>query len=220
MADICFLVSQIGIVLGPVLGGVFTEHASWRWCRLKTRNIIYRERLNFRLGFYINLPLGGIASLFVAAINIPEQIPKEPLTKAYMRTLLPIFDLAGFALFAPASVMLLLALQFGADGHWGSARVIGLFCGSGVMAILFLFWERRMGDNAMLPLSLIRNRVVWSSALTFGMLMLTVTVGSSFLPIYLQSVKGLSPTMSGVYMLGQIIPQIFFILLSGALSEL
>lgn len=114
--------------------------------------------------------------------------------------------------------MLLLALQFGSgDYGWKSSQVIGLFCGAVVTGIIFVYWERRMGDDAMIPLPMVRQRVIWSSALNFALLMLAVIVGSNFLPIYLQSVKGLSPTMSGVYMLASILTQIIFIFLAGGL---
>ncbi|GJN81907.1 hypothetical protein PLIIFM63780_005443 [Purpureocillium lilacinum] len=168
--------------------------------------------------FYINLPLGGLAAVLILLTDIPEQTPKKPATLAYVRALIPTFDLVGFVLFAPASIMLLLALQFGSgDYGWKSSQVIGLFCGAVVTGIIFVYWERRMGDDAMIPLPMVRQRVIWSSALNFALLMLAVIVGSNFLPIYLQSVKGLSPTMSGVYMLASILTQIIFIFLAGGL---
>ncbi|SPO01671.1 related to MFS multidrug transporter [Cephalotrichum gorgonifer] len=193
-------VSQLGILLGPLLGGVFTEDVTWRWC------------------FYINLPLGGIAAIFLAVINIPEQTTKHPISLAYLSALLPQFDLIGFALFAPAAIMLLLALQFGiGDYGWNSSQVIGLFCGAGVTAIIVVFWERRMGDNGMIPLPILRKRVVWASCLNFAFLMTSAIVGSNFLPLFLQSVKNLSPIMSGVYLLSTILSQLVFVVLSGAL---
>lgn len=172
-----------------------------------------------RRGFYINLPLGGLAALFLVFIHIPDQTPKSPISLSFLRQLLPLFDLTGFALFAPAVTMFLLGLQFGSESYgWGSSEVIGLFCGAAATLALFLFWEHRMGDQAMIPLELVRQRVMWTSCLNMGFLMTVVIGGSSFMPIYFQSVKGFSPVMSGVHMLGSILSQVFFILLSGALG--
>ena len=95
-----------------------------------------------------------------------------------------------------------------------------MFCGSAVMAVIFIIWEIRMGEEAMIPIPMVRQQVVWSSALNFSLLMMSVMVGSNFMPIYLQSVKALSPTMSGVYMLASILSQTVFVVLSGALGML
>lgn len=116
--------------------------------------------------------------------------------------------------------MFLLALQFGAAEYgWGSSEVIGLFVGSAVTLLVFLAWEWKMGDDAMFPLAMVRKRVIWSSSLNMAFLMSTNIVAGAFYPIYFQSVRGLSPVMSGVYFLPGIFSQIIAIVLSGALSE-
>jgi MFS family permease len=191
---------QLGTVSGPLLGGALTEHASWRWC------------------FYINLPLGAVAGVLMAFVHVPEQRPKEPFNFALVRRLIPSFDLPGFALLAGATVMLLLALQFGAESYgWDAPTVIGLFVGAGVTYVLFSLWERHVGEEAMIPLSMLTNRPVWCAGLYMGFLMISVIVGTNFVPLYLQSVKGLTPTMSGVYMVATVGAQLVFVLLSGTL---
>ena len=135
-----------------------------------------------------------------------------------IKTVLRKLDLVGFVLFAPATIQLLLALQWGGVRYpWGSATIIGLFCGAGGTLIIFGLWERHIGEEAMIPLSIIRRRIVWSSCATmfffFGTMMVTVY----YLPIYFQAVKGVSPTKSGIYLLPTIVPQIVMALVSGAL---
>lgn len=75
-----------------------------------------------------------------------------------------------------------------------------------------------MGKKAMIPLELVRRQVVWSSSIYYACSMSVTIGGGSFMPIYFQSVRGLAPTMSAVYILPSIFGQIFFILLSGGLS--
>jgi hypothetical protein len=175
--------------------------------------------------------------------DIPEQQRASSSSASRvqkLRDLLRHLDLVGFALFAPAAVMFLMALQLGPqtttssssssssshDGGWSSPTVIGLLCGSAACALAFALWERRLGlgdendDNvAMIPPSMVRRRVVWASALNVSCLMGVTFCGGTFMPIYLQAARGLSPLMSGVYALPGVLTQIFFIVLSGALGE-
>lgn len=175
---------------------------TWRWC------------------FYINLPLGGLAALFLACLRVPDQIEKPQFSFAMLRKIIPDLDLVGFAIFAPTAIMFLLALQFGsADYPWNSSTVIGLFVGASVGLPIFLYWEYRQGDKAMIPFSMVRRRVVWASTLQYSCLMICVFVGSQYYPIYFQAVKGVGPTLSGVYMLPNILSSVVFVLISGALCK-
>ena len=159
----------------------------------------------------------------LALIHIPDPNQKVPYSFSLFKELvLHKLDLPGFVVFAPACVMLLLALQFGGDAShaWNSATVIGLFVGAGVMAIIFIAWEARVGDKAMIPGSLFKNRVLLASVGQNMALGVCVFVGALWLPTYFQSVKGAGPTESGVDVLPQILTQLLFVVTSGAAGML
>ncbi|KAA8611254.1 MFS multidrug transporter [Pyrenophora tritici-repentis] len=200
---ILFGTSQMGIVLGPLIGGVLTEHVSWRWC------------------FWINLPIGGVAAAVISLIRIPEVITKPPFSMALVQKIIPHLDLIGFALFVPWSVMLLLALQLGSSGaySWDSRMVIGLFCGTGVCIICFAVWEKHMGDRAMVPVTLLRRRFIWTSYVYGSCVTTCMATASNWLPTYFQAVKDNGPTASGVYVLPSILSQILLVVVTGAAVE-
>lgn len=103
--------------------------------------------------------------MFLILIEIPDLTAKPPMSLALIRRVIPELDLIGFALFAPASVMFLAALEFGGNEFpWNSSVIIGLFCGAGATAIIFVVWEYRMGDRAMIPGSIVKQQTAISSA--------------------------------------------------------
>lgn len=117
--------------------------------------------------------------------------------------------------------MILMALQWGGVKYtWNSATIIGLLCGGAGTLVLFMAWEYRVGDSAMIPFSILRKTVVWCSCLVIGFFFASLLVFSYYLPIYFQTVKGVSPTMSGVYMLPGVFSQIVTAILSGFLGEI
>lgn len=130
----------------------------------------------------------------------------------------------GTGLLVPAVVMLLLTLYYGGGGMYprASATVIGLFCGAGAVGPLFVAWEWRFGGgDAMVPLSMFRERVVVAGCLTNLCLFSCTFITSCLLPLYFQSVQGSSPFTAGVHMLPSIISQLITAVLSGfAVSKL
>jgi hypothetical protein len=156
-----------------------------------------------------------------AFVHVPDSATKEAFSWALVRKIIPDLDLIGFSLFVPPSIMFLLALQFGSGNTyaWDSATVIGLFVGAVVGVVIFVIWERRMGDRAMFPGSMIKKRIIWTSSF-YGMFNLCCMItASNFLPTYFQAVKGNSPTTSGVHVLPSILSQLTSVITSGALSK-
>lgn len=173
-------------------------------------------------GFYINLPIGALVAALIVFIDIPDQASKPIIKspKVALDIILRELDLVGFALFAPAAIQLLLALEYGqGDYAWNSATVIGLFCGAGCTFIVFVLWEYRKGDRAMIPLAMIAKRTVWSSCIYMMSLFAVVLCATYYLPVYFQAVKNDTPLMSGVHMLPSILSQLLFAVSAGILSK-
>lgn len=159
----------VATVVGPTLGGLFTDHASWRWC------------------FYVNIPL-ALIMIIVAARAIPTmRAPAKPT-----------IDYAGIGLIAVGVSCLILGLEWGGQEYaWGSATIVGLFVAAAVLVAAFVLVEQRAAEP-MLPMRLFRGNVfAVCSILSFvvGFAMLGVL---TYLPAYLQFVDGISATASGV----------------------
>lgn len=171
-------------------------------------------------GFYVNLPAGAVAAIAIILLRIPEQT-RKPSAMTILPKLHQYLDLVGFCLFAPAVLQLLLALQYGGNQYaWNSSVVIGLLCGSVVTFVVWFFWNRYKGEDALLPHSMISQTAVWASGVYQGFLMAAVYGGIYFLPIYFQAINGASPMLSGVYLLPTILPQLVMAVSSGAISKL
>jgi hypothetical protein len=130
-------------------------------------------------------------------------------------------DLGGFMLISPAAVMFLLGLQYGGNQYaWNSSVVVGLLVGAAVTFVLFLAWEYRQGDDAMVPFAMLRHRVIWSAAGNMFFNLGSILVADFYLAIYFQAVHDDSPLMSGVHMLPTTLGIVLFTMTSGVTSML
>ncbi|PWY62638.1 efflux pump antibiotic resistance protein [Aspergillus eucalypticola CBS 122712] len=191
----------IAACLGPPLGGILTQHVTWRWC------------------FWINLPIGGVAIILVLFFLKLQDRRAKPADSILAR--LRSFDYIGITLTIAWVSCLILAMQFGSSSSkWRSSKVIGLFVGAGLLLIAFFLSQWYQGERSTVPLRVARQRSVLMGALYSFFLEISIYVTLYYIPFYFQSAQLVSPTVSGIRGIPLGVSQIAGVVLTGAIVSI
>ncbi|CAG8628602.1 1812_t:CDS:2, partial [Ambispora leptoticha] len=171
---------------GPVVGGAFTESATWRWC------------------FYVNLPLGAITvAIMIFMLHLP---PRQGSLMDKIKRI----DWCGSILLILGTITLLLALSWGGDKYsWKDPIIIGLLAGGVLLLVLFLIVEAFVSIEPISPIHLFKNRSLLACFGVNFFQAMSFFASIYYVPLYFQVVKGKSPSSSGFELMPYILAVAF-----------
>ncbi len=180
----------LGPILGPILGGWLVTDVSWRWI------------------FFINLPI-GIAALLLAFRVLPRDIAQHSQR----------LDVVDLLLVSPGLALMIYGLaESSSSGGFDSSKVlIPLF--AGILLLCVFVWHALRASDPLIDLRLFKNRAFATSSMSLILMCISVFGAFLLLPLYFQSVRGVSPLMAGVLLAPQGLGSMITMPIAGQLSD-
>jgi DHA2 family methylenomycin A resistance protein-like MFS transporter len=183
-------VSGLGLIAGPILGGLLVHGDSWRWI------------------FYINLPI-GVAAVAMTLLFVPESRDESAARS---------LDLAGVALLSAPLLLVMYAITRANDLGWTSPQIVGCFVGAAALVPMFIVTERRVA-NPLIDLTLFRSRTFVFACLSAFLFSATVFGAQPYTSLFMQNFWGFSPLKGGVAFLPSTVVVAGLMPVSGILGQ-
>ncbi|KAF7303924.1 MFS general substrate transporter [Mycena indigotica] len=200
-------VFAVSSIIGPLMGGAFTDKISWRWC------------------FYINLPIGGVSLITVTLLleaTPPLGSEADHVKRTWTKTLSSVseIDYVGVVLVAGAVTTLMLSLQWGSNTkEWGDKDLIICFIFAAVLALLFIMWQVRKRDKALMPLEIFHSRSMYALTLYCMLTRFSLLIFSYYIPVFYQADRHYSAIRSGVNLLPFSLGTVITIILTAQITS-